>query len=63
MKRKSISNNRSVETNSNKIFKIGVQPSHIHGVQTRKDKEFCKCPFALHRQQSENDKQNFDVAS
>ena len=27
-----------------------------------KDKAFCYRPFALHRQQSEQDKQNVDVA-
>jgi len=27
----------------------------------RKGKEFCERPFALHCQQPENDKQNFDV--
>ena len=26
-----------------------------------KGKAFCECSFALHRQQSEKDKQNFDV--
>jgi len=28
----------------------------------RKDKAFCERPFALHHQQPEKDKQNFDVA-
>jgi len=28
-----------------------------------KGKAFCECPFTLHRQQPEKDKQNFDVAA
>jgi len=60
MKRKSISDSRSVENISDKSVITEVQP-----VQTkwgRKGKGFSERPFALHRQQPEKDKQNFDVA-
>jgi len=61
MKGKSISDNRSVENISDKSLRTEVQ-----SVQTkwgRKGKAFCERPFALHRQQSEKDKQNLDVAT
>ena len=33
-----------------------------HRLMGRKGKAFCEYPFAVHRQQPEKDKQNFDVA-
>jgi len=52
MKRKSISDNLSVENISDKRFRMEVQPAQTNGVERV---EFCERPFALHREQPEKD--------
>jgi len=59
MKRKRISDSRSVENISDKWLIIEVQPAQINGVETIK--AFCERPFALYHQKPEKDKKNFDV--
>jgi len=61
MKRKSITDSRSVEHISDKRLSIEIQPAQTNGVE-RVKRSFCERPFGLRRQQPENDKQNFDVA-
>jgi len=62
MKRKRISDSRSVENNSDKRLRIEIQAAQTIVLETRKAKAFCERTFALHRQQPEKDKRNFDVA-
>jgi len=62
VKGKSISNSGSVENILDKRLKIEVQPAQTDGVKTSKGEAFYECPFALHCQQSEKGKQNFDVS-
>jgi len=60
MKRKNISDSRSVEKNfRQKLENWGLTST---GEWDRKDKAFCERPFALHDQQPVQDKQDFDVA-
>jgi len=56
VKRKSISDSQSAENISDKRLRIEVRPAQTNGIKT------AKRAFALHRQQPEKDKQNFDVA-
>ena len=58
MKRKSNSDSRSVENISDKRLNIEVQPAQTNEVE--RVKRFVN--VHLHRQQPEEDKQNFDVS-
>jgi len=60
-KRKSISDSQNVENISNKRLRIEV-PTSTHYCD-KKCKAVCERPFALHRQQREKDKQNFDAVN
>jgi len=60
MKRKIVSDTRSVETISDKRLRIEVQPAQANGVDGVK--RFVNVHLRLHRQQPEKDEQNFDVS-
>ena len=61
VKRKSISDSRSVKNISCKRLRVRFDRHRLMGYSP-KGKAFCERPFALHCEQPEKDKQSFDIA-
>jgi len=60
VKRKSISDSRSAEKIQTKDWELRSNQHRL--MWYKKGKAFCERPLALHRQQPEKDKQNFDIS-